>query len=290
MVAAAAGAAGTTAPRPQALPPHMFEGLLAQARPCRLKQGEAAFMQGSSPGAFYLLSQGRCEVEAAAAGETRVVAELRAGDHFGESALLEQRAQRNSTVRCTAARGCELGVLSARAFEEALRTRPALADILHEVALQRTRGRLRTVVQMAAERSDCESRELRAGELIYREGDAASEFWYVHSGSVQLSVRAADGRLFPKRLLRKGDVFGASGLLVGETASASTSDGRQRDTAVAQEASVLKAVPHARFVGGLLSPGSVVGDGIRRVSTNSTAKATVVAQASADRGGGQAPQ
>ena len=42
------------------------------------------------------------------------------------------------------------------------------------------------------------------------QGDRATDSFYViESGAVQLSYKAADGRLLPIRKLGKGDVFGA---------------------------------------------------------------------------------
>ena len=45
---------------------------------------------------------------------------------------------------------------------------------------------------------------------MYSQGDRATDSFYViESGAVQLSYKAADGRLLPIRKLGKGDVFGA---------------------------------------------------------------------------------
>ena len=74
--------------------------------------------QGSVPAAVYFLQQGKCNVEyTSKSGETRVLAELSAGDHFGEAALLEGRTHRNSTVRCAERGGCKVGVLGKHAFD-----------------------------------------------------------------------------------------------------------------------------------------------------------------------------
>ena len=134
---------------------HCASGPAVSGRP--LSNGSAfknytylpAFEQGSVPSAFYLLREGRCEVECAApaadpsanssansSGGRHVVAELRAGDHFGETALLEARTARNSGVRCTDPTGCALAVVGAAAFESRMREHPKLEESLRAVAAQ----------------------------------------------------------------------------------------------------------------------------------------------------------
>ena len=87
-------------------------------------------------------------------------------------------------------------------------------------------------------------------------GDLAESFFMVDSGCIVLSYPEPNtGRLLPIRQLKKGDVFGASGLLVGDLIDNASSGGnamnrtpgRRRDTATALEPTVLKVVPHAQF-------------------------------------------
>ena len=122
----------------------------------------------------------------------------------------------------------------------------------------RDRSRDLQVIQLAAERSDCETRLLAAGETLFRQGEPAEAFFLVDTGAVQMSYRTADGRQLPSRTHRAGDVFGASGLLAG----AST----RRDTAVALEPTTVKLFPHARFRG-LIRQDSLIAEGLRRVAS-----------------------
>jgi len=238
-----------------------FDRMLRRARVCELKPNEAAFEQGSVPAAVYLLKKGRCQVEyTSKAGEKRVLAELGPGDHFGESALLEGRAHRNSTVRCTAPGGCRVGVLGKHAFEAYLSLEPGVSDVFASVAAQRQRVRLRTVITMAAEQSQCTKRTLEPGEILFRQGDPAGNFYLVEEGSVQMSYTTDDGRLLPSKVQTKGDVFGASGALAGD------GSGKRRDTATAVEGAVLKVIPFSHFEA-MLRRDSLVAEGIRRASS-----------------------
>lgn len=59
---------------------------------------------------------------------------------------------------------------------------------------------------------ECSKRQLAAGEVLYRQGDAAEAFYLVDSGAVQMSYTAADGRMLPSKVHKPQDVFGASGV------------------------------------------------------------------------------
>ena len=132
------------------------------------------------------------------------------------------------------------------------------------------------MIQLAAERSDCETRLLAAGETLFRQGEPAEAFFLVDTGAVQMSYRTADGRQLPSRTHRAGDVFGASGLLAG----AST----RRDTAVALEPTTVKLFPHARFHS-LIRQDSLIAEGLRRVATGQPDDARAAgAAAAAGRG------
>ena len=117
------------------------------------------------------------------------------------------------------------------------------------------------MIQLAAERSDCETRLLAAGETLFRQGEPAEAFFLVDTGAVQMSYRTADGRQLPSRTHRAGDIFGASGLLSGAGAAST-----KRDTATAIEPTTLKAIPHAR-VSSLMRQDSRIADGVRRASS-----------------------
>lgn len=58
---------------------------------------------------------------------------------------------------------------------------------------------------------------LAAGEVLYTQGEAADAAFLVDSGSVQMSYRTADGRQLPSKRHRAGDIFGASGMVGGDS-------------------------------------------------------------------------
>ena len=241
------------------LPADDFGPLLRRARLCSLKEGEAAFEQGSAPTGVYLVRDGVCQVEhTSKTNGTTVVGQLRSGDHFGEGALLEGRDRRNCTVRCVSDGGCGIGVLSKGAFEAMLHAQPSLQVAFEDALARRNRQRLRSMIQLAGERSECTTRTLRPGEVLFRQGDAAEAFFVVDRGAVQMSYRTTDGRQLPAKTHTTGDIFGASGLIAG----AST----RRDTAIATKETTLKVIPHARFIS-LMRHDSLLAEGVRRVTS-----------------------
>ena len=133
-----------------------------------------------------------------------------------------------------------------------------------KASARRTDARLRGVISMAAERSDCVERRLLPGEVVFRAGETPHDFFLVESGSVQLAYPTQDGRLLPSRTVERGDIFGAS-LLGG--------DGARRETATATEPTVLKAIPYHRFE-------SIM----RRDSYVATAVKSIVASSSGEPG------
>lgn len=97
----------------------------------------------------------------------RVVATLRPGDHFGETAMLEGRDRRNLTVRCVAA-ACELRAMSFPRFSAFLRDSTQLQQTVERAAEMRTNQRIRKVVEAAAQ-ADLTLRECKPGEVLFRQ-------------------------------------------------------------------------------------------------------------------------
>jgi CRP-like cAMP-binding protein len=257
------------APRGDQLPQDQFNMLLRRSRPARLAPQQPAFEQGDVPSAVFLLREGRCQVEVKSKdGEARVVAERRPGDHFGEAAVLDRRPVRNSGVRCVDEAGCSVGILPRAVFEDLLRAHPYVAPNLQHIAERRTRSRVRTVIQMAAERSDATTISLEPNQVLFNAGDKADHFFLIDSGSVQISyLDPTTGRLLPARRLHTGDVFGASGLL-GHAPDVEHPDGSatRHNTAMALEPTVLRAVPHGRF-GAVMRHDSQVAAAFRRTDS-----------------------
>jgi len=176
----------------------------------------------------------------------RVVATLRPGDHFGETAMLEGRDRRNLTVRCVAA-ACELRAMSFPRFSAFLRESSQLQQTVERAAEMRTNQRIRKVIEAAAQ-ADLTLRECARGEIIFRQGEPSDAFYLVESGEVVMSLLPStddddasdlDVEPIPVRRCGPGECFGASGLLPG--------DNVRRNTATATSPVVLKVIPHSLF-------------------------------------------
>ena len=100
-----------------------IEQLAAVAEEIRAEPGTAIVTQGERADAVYLIAEGRVAVSAHGDGAGEVaVAELGAGDYFGEIGILEE-APRNAT--CTAIEACDLFRVGAEEFLAAVHHAPA---------------------------------------------------------------------------------------------------------------------------------------------------------------------
>jgi len=80
-----------------------------------------------------------------------------------------------------------------------------------------------------------EERELRRNDILFRQGDAASELFVVQNGRVAIANRSEDGRESLVALMEPGDLFGEMGLF----------DGLRSADARALELSTVVSVPYA---------------------------------------------
>lgn len=97
-------------------------------------KGTALMREGDRGDAFYVVIDGEATVERTG----RAVGLLRAGDHFGELALLDP-APRSATVTSTA--DMTVGVIDARTFAAIVRDVPALTGKLLAALARRLRQR-----------------------------------------------------------------------------------------------------------------------------------------------------
>mmetsp|Transcript_9693 Transcript_9693/g.28051 ORF Transcript_9693/g.28051 Transcript_9693/m.28051 type:complete len:490 (-) Transcript_9693:526-1995(-) len=201
--------------------------------------------QGSGVGASETASDEVAYFGGADAREQRprVVATLRAGDHFGETAMLEGRDRRNLTVRCVAT-ACELRAMGFERFSAFLKASSQLQRTVERTAEMRTNQRIRKVIEATAE-EDLTIKEYAPGQLIFRQGEPSDAFYLVESGEVEMSLVPSsddddsDAEPIPVRRCGPGECFGASGLLPG--------DNVRRNTATAKSPVVLKVIPHSLF-------------------------------------------
>ena len=80
--------------------------------------GEIVFFEGQPGDTAYVILRGEVEVAAQGDSETRVVNRMKAGEIFGEIALLRPDGKRTATV--VSRNGCELLVVDRKFFDESL--------------------------------------------------------------------------------------------------------------------------------------------------------------------------
>lgn len=121
------------------LPPARIEELLARFERVEAKRGDAILREGEEGDYYYVIESGRCRVERRVGGVSVALAELKAGDAFGEEALASE-ARRNASV--TMASDGRLLRLGKRDFKELL-GEPLLQRVGYAEALERVaRGAL----------------------------------------------------------------------------------------------------------------------------------------------------
>lgn len=82
------------------IPPGNIQKLFSKFEEVRYNAGDVVINQGEKGDYFYVIQAGRAKVERTAGGKTAVLTELKAGDNFGQDALVSD-APRNATVTMT---------------------------------------------------------------------------------------------------------------------------------------------------------------------------------------------
>lgn len=115
------------------LPPARIEELLARFERIGGKRGDVLIREGEEGDYYYVIESGRCAVERRIGGVNVTLAELKAGDAFGEEALASN-ARRNATV--TLATDGKLLRLGKQDFRELL-AEPLLKRVSYAEACER---------------------------------------------------------------------------------------------------------------------------------------------------------
>jgi HlyB family type I secretion system ABC transporter len=209
------------------LPPSVRERIALRLKPVSYGFGDVIIREGEPGDAFYVLTSGRARVVKAGEGDEELPLNvLRAGDEFGEMALL-QAGPRTATVRCstdvTALR------LDRRDFEELLGEFPEIREAMELRVRHRT---LHTFLREFSELGQLPLPTLRAlleqltpltvsaGQTVIREGDPAGPMYIVESGRLRV-FREDGGRQLNLAWLRAGDYFGERSTLLGTVRAAS---------------------------------------------------------------------
>ena len=72
-------------------------------------------------------------------------------------------------------------MLGKGAFEAMLTSAPELAGVFQAANTKRNFKRLRSLIQLAVERSECSTQRLRPGETLFVQGEPAEAFFQVQS-------------------------------------------------------------------------------------------------------------
>lgn len=80
------------------LPPAQIGELMRRLERVKVKRGQVIITQGEEGDYYYIIESGRCEVTRQVSGDEMWVAELKAGDAFGEEALVAKEC-RNANVK-----------------------------------------------------------------------------------------------------------------------------------------------------------------------------------------------
>ena len=97
-------------------------------------EGQRIIGEGEAASAFYIIVRGRVRVEQSADGTRRDLGELRAGDFFGELALIEDHAR---TASVTAAEETECILLPVWEFKALLDEQPKMARVIMDALIRR---------------------------------------------------------------------------------------------------------------------------------------------------------
>jgi NTE family protein len=210
------------------------EALLAVAKVARFieaRAGAAVVREGETGTQLYLVVEGRLTV---VVGNEKV-SELGPGELFGELQAIGGGA-RSATVQ--ASMQCRLLEIERDGFDEAARiSEPLRASVaalmrhrlehgLLAKALLRVLGPLEPAV-MAELRAGAAFVPLRAGQVLFREGDAADAWYVVLSG--RLRVLKSERMV---RTLGRGESLGEAALLLGQARTATID--AARDSALAR--------------------------------------------------------
>ncbi len=230
-------------------------------------RGERVFRAGQPADAFFIVAEGRVGVRAVRRGEveTTVLREIAEGESFGEEGSLRPGGTRH--LEASALTESRVAEIPLTVFRRALARGAGSAELVlrQERALRRTATRdvLRTLAfarHVDARELDTlldaiEHVDLARGELLFREGEAATHVYFVADGMLQIQTED-DGKIRVRAYVVRGDALGDEELATGAPRTVS---------AVASGAAWVLAIPRAAFLAFARSrPGLL--DAVRRVA------------------------
>lgn len=216
----------------------LTEDLADAARRFTLQPADVLVRQGDEADDVFLVVSGSLEAVNPSANGDVVVGTVPAGHVVGEVTVVAG-GRRTATLR--AIETTEVLAIERVEFERWLTENPAIADAVSAQARERIdRGHVAAMVanlvgadelalvQEVVDRVDW--RRLRAGDVLFEEGDAADAAYFIVGGRVLATVRSESGDA-PVAELGRGEVVGELGLL--DDAPRSATVRAVRDTTLA---------------------------------------------------------
>ncbi len=217
----------------------LIESLGANARSVSLVDGDVLVDQGDAADNVYFIQSGTVTASKSTPQGDVVVGTVEAGQVIGEVTVVAG-GLRTATLR---ARGpVEVLEIGRVEFEGWLNSNPDVADSVSDQARERVdRTNVATMVAELMGSSEqglvqqvvdrVEWRRLEAGEVLFREGDAADAAYFVVGGRLMVLAADADGNDQLVAELGRGEVVGELGLL--DRAPRSATVRAVRDTTLA---------------------------------------------------------
>src|SRR3989338_1330076 len=183
--------------------------------------------EGGEGERFFLILQGRAEVAVSSSSGPVVMATLGPGEYFGEIALLSKHQKRTASV--FALTTLHALSLSREDFLAALDESPDAKKLFEETAEILLRAsflkQLSPFSSLSADRlkkfaTSLQSKSVRSGEILLREGEMGSECYLLRQGKVEVTTSDQVGNKKHLAFLETGATFGEAALLSGEKRNA----------------------------------------------------------------------
>ncbi len=223
----------------QDLPEPALRQLAHGATERALQPGERLIEEHTPGDALFVVLEGALQVTQRAPEGTRVLGEVRRGEHVGEAALLDDAPR---TASATAKEPTRALVITRAAFEACLAHAPDAAHTLGRLreyrrawaTVRRVRPAPETIVSLLArfvpdvpaERlSDLahhvEWVTVPAGALLFRQGESGDAMYFVVTGGMEIIAERDDGQAVRLGEASPGEPVGEMALLSGEARMAS---------------------------------------------------------------------
>jgi ABC-type bacteriocin/lantibiotic exporter with double-glycine peptidase domain/CRP-like cAMP-binding protein len=192
-----------------------------------LEFGEIVFRQGQAPDAYYVVAEGSARVLVEGGGGEEVSLNvLRAGDGFGEAALLEG-TPRTATVRASSP--LRLLRLDRGVFQAIIDSYPQVAGAFHGVERARQINdflRLHSAFAVLPREitlgliDDLDELTLADGDVAIRRGETPDALYLIQDGRLGVWITDEDGAARRVRTLHSGEFFGERALMRDATRTA----------------------------------------------------------------------